>query len=429
MPLPISSPSLTYLSISALVAVFTVTPRIYALSLDEYYGKAREQSELLRSTEIDRAIAISQRDQVLTTEKPRITFGADASYHVNKPDKEKWGNNKDAGIRTEFRQPLLDGGVSRASIRAGEAAIESSKWDYKAGEQGLYLQIASLFYGLITQKEDIINLEQSIKIYRQRVGDLSRRERIGRSREAEVLSARTQVELTNSMIAATRIAMGTEEEQLASLTGMAPPLKLDDSLNLGDLKAEALPEARAPIPSVEAAQARIEVAAAQIDLVRAGLNPRFDFIAAHSWRYLDPTDQGTHDLSLGLGFTWTLYDAGSINTEVNTASLQRKRAELAKVQADREGKLNLNLARRRFENGLQQIKTYQTALDIVERTIGAQQNEFESGLITNLELLTTLDQRLQIRRNLDQAIYRAKLDFVQSRVYSGNWPQDNQSGS
>lgn len=390
-----------------------------ALGLDELYHRSLEQSEVLQSSRLDIDISDSERQRALSAQKPRLTLDADGSYHVSKLDRKKWGNAWDSGVKTEFRQPLYDGGLSQAAIKAGEATVESAKWDYKTNEQTLYLQVASLFYELIAQKKDLMNLEDTIKLYRQRVGDLNERKRIGRSREAEVLSARTQLELTNSMIAATKINIAAAEEQLAWLSGLPPPLQLDDTLAMGELEPKNVPAEKAFIPSVAAAQARIEAATAQIDLARAGLMPKLDFIATHNWRYLDASEQGSHDFAIGLGLSWTLYDAGEIHAAVNSANLQRSKATVAKQLADREGNLNLSLARRQLDDSLLQIKTYRSALEVVEKTLKVQQQEFNSGLITNLEMLTTLDQRLQIRRNLDQAIYRAKLVYIQSKVYAG----------
>jgi outer membrane protein TolC len=415
-----SRPSLTALLTSALLLVTIFKSQaVNAMTLDEIYGMALQQSEVLQTSQIDINIAGSERDRALTLIKPRVALSADGTYHINKYDKESWDDNLDSGVRTEFRQPLYDGGVSSASIAVAKAGIETSKWDYKTNEQNLYLQITNLFYELIAQNKDLINLEETIKIYKQRVGDLNEREKIGRSREAEVLAARTQLELTNSMIVATKINIGAAEEQLAWLSGQKPPLKLEDNLDVSQIQNAVIPSSKALLPSVEAAQARVNAAEAQIDLVRTGLNPSVDFIAAHNWRYQDASQQGYHDFAIGLGLNWTLYDAGSVNAAVTTASLQKSRATVQKQLADREGDLNFNIARRKLNDSLLQIKTYRSALDVVERTLKSQQSEFASGLITNLELLTTLDQRLEIRRNIDQAIYRAKLLYVQTQVYAG----------
>ncbi len=390
------------------------------MTLDEIFQKATVQSELVQTSRIDVNINRSERDRVGTLNKPRANLSADGSYHVTKPDRTKWDDSWDAGVHSELRQPLYDGGVTEASIKVADANIKASEWDVKDQEINLYLQIADLFYTIVGQTKDLQNLQETIGLYNERIKDLQQRERIGRSRTAEVFAAQTELELTKTQIVTAQNNIHAAQEQLSWLAGMAPPLDIDDQLSLEAIRPK-VSAVRATdkfmLPSVEAANARIEAAKFNIDLTRSALNPKLDAIAAHDWRYLDASQQGSHDLSIGLGLTWVLYDAGEINAAVNTAAFEKSRAEALKQLASRNGDLNLNLAKKRLEDGLNEIKTYQKALDVVEKTYASQKKEYDSGLIINLDLLVTVDQRLQVRRNLDLAINRTKLAYLQAKVY------------
>lgn len=400
-----------------------------AYTMRELYEKALVYSELVRSAELDVKITESDKDRVRAIVRPKVSLDADASYHVNKYDKENWDNARVAGIRTEFRQPLYDGGTTRAALDVADANIKAYQWDVKTEQQQLYLRVASLFYEWIAQNQDMRNLQDTIRLLERRVGDLSERTKIGRSRDAEVFSARTQLELTRGLIAQALTNKNAAEEELAWLTNLPLPLALDDQLDLDSIRPrvranqaksdESQPDYK--LPTVEAAEARILAAERNIELTRTDLKPRLDFIAAHQWSYLDPSEQGLHDFSFGLGFTWLLYDSGQVNAAVTTANLVKTKATVAKELADREGHLNLGIATRRLEDSLKQISSYDSALKVVEKTLSVQRQEYDSGLITNLELLTTLDQRLEIRRNLDLALNRAKFIYVQTEIYSGTW--------
>lgn len=411
------------------LAVTTYYKDARAFTVRELYEKALVHSELVQSSQLDVKITESDKDRLRATVRPKVSLDADAAYQVNKFDKENWGNNKVAGVRTEFRQPLYDGGTSSAALDIADANIKAYQWDVKTQEQDLYLRVATLFYDWIAQNQDIKNLEEAILILERRVKDLGERTRIGRSRDAEVYSARTQLELTRGMIAEARTNRNASEEELAWLANVPVPLVLDDNLDLTKIRPKIREnqnksdpaQADYKLPTVEAAEARILAAEKAIDLTRTDLKPRLDFIAQHQWSYLDPSDQGVHDLSFGLGLTWLIYDSGQVNAAVTTASLIKNKATVQKELADREGQLFLGIATRRLEDSLAQIASYDAALKVVDRTLGVQRQEYDSGLITNLELLTTLDQRLEIRRNLDLALNRAKLVYVQTEIYSGNW--------
>ncbi len=411
------------------LAAFTYVSAAQAYTLRELYDKALVYSEIVQSANLDVKITESNQEFTRKALKPRVSLGADGSYHVNKYDRENWANDRVAGLRTEFRQPIYDGGNTAAALKVADANIAAYKWDVKTAEQTLYLRVASLFYEWVTQAQDIKNLEETLRLLERRVGDLGAWEKIGRARNAEVYLARTQLELTRSTMAQSRTNRNAAEEELAWLTNLPMPLKLDDELSLEQIRPKVSSnqqksdqsEPDYKLPTVEAAEARVEAAARSIELTKTDLQPRFDFIAAHQWSYLDPTEQGAHDFSFGVGLTWLIYDSGQINAAVTIANLIKTQATVQKELADREGNLFLGIASRRLEDSLVQIRSYQDALKVVEKTLGAQREEYDSGLITNIELLTILDQRLQIRRNLDLALNRAKLIFVQSEVYSGNW--------
>ena len=66
------------------------------------------------------------------------------------------------------------------------------------------------------------------------------------------------------------------------------------------------------------------------------------------------------------------------------------------------------------------------ALAAAERNVKLQQNEFENGLLTNLEVMQALDQRLQIKRNRDQAVYNAKLAYVEAQLQVSGLPKAGQ---
>lgn len=411
------------------IAVSHVWQTAEAYTMRELYDRALVYSESVQSATLDEEIIESEKNRLATVSKPRVTLSADGAYRVNKYDRRVWGDDRTAGLRTEFRQALADGGTTRSAMSVADANIEAFHWDIKTQEQELYLRVASLFYEWIAQSEDIKNLEETLKILESRVKDLSDRERIGRSRNAEVFSARTQIELTRGMIAQSRTNRNAAEEELSWLTKVQMPLKLDDVLDLQKIQTKKIDantsESSFALPTVQAAKARVLAAERSIELTRSDLEPRLDFIAAHQWTYLDPIKQGYHDFSVGLGLTWLLYDSGQVNAAVTTSRLKKARASVAMELADREGNLRLEMASRRLKDSFVQIRSYRAALDVVESTLSEQRKEYDSGLITNLELLTTLDQRLQIRRNLDLALNRAKFVYVQTEVYSGAWLSKN----
>lgn len=398
-------------------------PPLLALNLDEAFAKALERSEIIQTADLDVQIAEANRTGALTRMKPRVDLQGRALYKLQKPDRDDWDNVWDPGVHTELRQPLYDGGLSDAAIQSSESLIEVARWTAASRRDELYLQVLQLFYEILRSEQDLKTLQETRDLYAERVGVLNEREKIGRSRLAEVLAARTQLTLTDSQIVAAKTQNRVAQEQLSWLLGLPPPLRLDDRLALDRIRRDNIPyDAKAFYPTIEAARARVEAAKAQVELSEAALRPQLDFIAAHDWAYLDPSDQGQHVFSLGLGLTWTLYDAGETRALVSSATISRNQAQIFADRATRETQLNLSLASRILDEGIEQYDALTKALEVANRNVRTQRQEYDSGLITNLEVLEALNQRLQIKRDLDLTLYRTKIAYLEKRIRMGKSP-------
>jgi outer membrane protein len=327
-------------------------------------------------------------------------------------------------LQTELRHPLYEGGSIRAQLQSVEYLTTAARWDLEAAKEELYLQVAQLFYQIIGSEADIGNLHESERIYRERIRTLKSRARIGRSRDAEVLAAQTQLDAIVAQIKAAASARDIAQRRLAWLTGQAPPLTLRDRLNLADLKLS--PSQQKVLPSVEAAKARVALAESRIEEARSVNKPRVDAIAAHNWNYPFPDGEQLNRLSFGVGLTWTLYDAGEVEASVSTALIERNQANVTQTLETRENSLIREQAEQAFQDGLVQIRLYDQALAAAERSVKIQQDEFENGLLTNLEVMQALDQRLQIKRNRDQAIYNAKLAYIEAQLQTRGLPKAGQ---
>jgi outer membrane protein TolC len=148
-----------------------------------------------------------------------------------------------------------------------------------------------------------------------------------------------------------------------------------------------------------------------------------DLIAAHAWNYPFPDGEQANRLSFGVGLTWTLYDAGEVEANVSTALIERQQANVTETLETRENTLVREQAEQAFRDGLVQIRLYDQALEASERNVKLHQQEFENGLLTNLEVQQALDQRLQIKRNRDRAVYDAKLAYVEAQLQLRGLPK------
>jgi outer membrane protein TolC len=392
-----------------------------AFTLDQTFDLAVKKSESLTLGQLEVERAKQTGEATKTRARPRLRLSGDFDRVYSKVGSSDIQGDWQPTLQTELRHPLYEGGSIRAQLQSVEHLTTAARWDLEALREEIYLQVAQLFYQIISSEADIGNLHESERIYRERIRTLKARARIGRSRDAEVLAAQTQLDAIVAQIKAAASVRDIAQRRLAWLTGQVPPLALIDRLNLADLKLS--PSQQKVLPTVEAARARVALAESRIEEARSVNKPRVDVFAAHDWNNPFPDGEQSNRLRFGVGLTWTLYDAGEVEANVSTAVIERNQANVTESLQSRENSLIREQAEQAFRDGLVQIRLYDQALAAAERNVKIQQQEFENGLLTNLEVMQALDQRLQIKRNRDQAIYNAKLAYIEAQLQVRGLPK------
>ncbi len=394
-----------------------------AFTLDQIFEQSMKKSETLGLGQLAIEAQEAATSEIETRKNPRVRMSGEFDRVYSKLGDQNVLGQWQPRLLTEIRQPLYEGGSIKAQLNSVEQSAAAARWDLQGQKEELYRQVGQLFYQILSSEQDLLNLRESERIYRDRVKTLEARARIGKSRSAEVLSARTQMDAISAQIKATASQRDIAQRRLAYLAGTTAPLELSDRLLLSESSISS--KNQQPIASVQAAQARIALADSRIEEKRSAVRPRIDLIAQHNWQYPFPDEQQFNSLSFGVGLSWTLYDAGENEAAIRSAVIDKNKAALTETLQTRESKLALDQAQQAYQDGLEQIRLYDKALEAAEKNVRLQQQEFENGLLTNLEVMQALDTRLQIKRNRDQAIYRAKLAKVEALLLTQGLPSNN----
>ncbi len=389
------------------------------MTLEEIYRRATSRSESLSQSRLD----IQRQERSLDVAKAaagsqvRLQANIDGQESHIRDREPAWKNSLKPNLYTEWRYPLYDGKSSYSQQEAARRLIAAETWDVANEREELFLSCARLFYDILGYQQDLKNLRESEEVYRERVATLSQRERIGRARSAEVLAAKTQLQLLLSQIVAAENEMHIAEQRLLWLADVPPPLNLKDEIKPETLNRLETPSRPAAAPLVEAAKARVEAVDFRAKSTAASTRPQLDFIASHRWNY--PNDDSVNTFSLGLGLNWLIYDAGQNRNQVAGVELEKQQAQLDQELLTRQASLDQTLANRAWSDGIAQIRDLEQANKAAEQNLKAQQREFENGLLTNLELTQALDTKLQVKRTLDQALYRTKFAYIEAQLRAG----------
>ncbi len=385
-----------------------------ALSFEELFQKALGASEKVGIASLQKDRQALQTQQLESQESTRLTFKAGADLAARRRDSQATTQGFEPDASLELRHPLYDGGQLSAKKAKAEALTKAADHELSQEQLSLKLSLNKAFYELLAAETDVRNLTASRKLYEKRIATLKERQKIGRSKSSEVLAAQTQLQVLIAQSAVAEAALHQAELKLSHLSGLEAPFSLIDSLHLDTIRQASPTNETPPSPSLAAAKARTEAAEQEMTSQKANTKPKLDAIAAYNWSRSDDIQQ--QKLSAGLGLTWTLYDAGESTAMVSGANLEMQKAALQEKELLRQVGLEFQLAQKSWTEGLLQVTSLEQAYEIATQTVRVQQQDYDNGLVTNLELMQAMDTQLQVKRNLDQAVYRCKQAYLETQL-------------
>ncbi len=406
-----------FLTRAALALAFATSPWAQAATtLQELYQKAEQTSERVQSAQlsIERQDYASQ--ELKSKDAARINLKAETDATRSRLGEAEWKSRAEPSLGVELRYPLYDGGANSAVLAGSEALKAAASHDTSQEKLNLKLAVTRAFYEVLAAEADLKNLEASRSIYQKRIATLEERQRIGRSRTSEVQAASTQLQLLLAQIQQARTTKDLASYRLAWYTGLKQPFDLRDELAMDRLQEAPKPLSAATSPAAAAAAARAKAAEQQIEKIRANTRPRIDAIAAYT--YTRPNELNSQKLSAGLGLTWTLYEAGETHAAIAGAGLDKEKALLSEREQLHQSELDLRTVQENWRQGLDQLKSLEQAYTSSSKALRTQQQDFDNGLITNLEIMQALDTQLQVKRTLDQTVFRLKQAYTETQLRS-----------
>ncbi len=411
----------TILMLMANFALAEVSPR--PITLDEAFALALKRSESLAVSEASVAEALARIDEIASAVKPEISFRASNQWQ-DAPDAGAGSTNSSFSQRSRpqvnlnAHQPLFSGFREFLAYKAAKRQGESARLDLQRAQDLLYQDVAQSYLNLLgMQKEIQIRLETQ-NISAERLKDLREWERIGRSRRSEVLAAQTQLAQLEADLSRARSREFQYEETLRFLTGLTDVLApADVPFPAADPLETVLSQARARA-DVMAREKEYEAAKLATDVYR---RQRWPTIAADGNYYFKRPSgfQETIEWDALLSLDFPLYTGGAIKSQVEQSRAREKIAEQNLSLARRRAEFEARTAARDLTFSLDTLQALEKAETLAQQNIRAQTADYRHGLVTNLEVLSTLASVQEIRLNLNEVKMTAAFDRARLAVAAG----------
>lgn len=303
-----------------------------------------------------------------------------------------------------------------ASVRAEKKQRTHEK---TRAEQLLLVDVANAFYLLLEQHEDLETLGTTRTTLLERMEELKEREKLGRSRPSEVVSAEAQLRRVEAEIERVRSQKVIARQLLEFLTGRDPIEEITDSEpSLPSLETEEKHLTKAgKRPDVQAAEEAWRAAQKKVSVARGALFPTVALEGNYYVERAGAAEDVNWDVALKVDAP--IFQGGDHAGAMKEATARERQAKLQYQKAERAASLDIRDATARLKAAVARSAALEKAMKASEEDYRFQVEDYRLSLVNNLDVLQALQALQEARREYLHATYEAKRLYWQLRIATG----------
>jgi outer membrane protein len=403
------------------------------LGLQECYELAVMKSESLGMKESEIKIQEALYWQAISTAFPQIHATAtptwqDQSYtpNINRNSNSSGNSSSSKKVPTmdsfegkiTVAQPLFKGFREFSAAGAAKETQAAKGFELRRSRELLYEEVASAFFQTIQYEGDLNLIRDLEKTLEDRVAEVDRWVKIGRSRPSELVSVKSELAESRANEQQTRALLQATKELLAYLTGVpSTQLRLlvkpekwnSDSLEAYLKEVEYRPDYLAALSDERASRKKVSVA-------QADHLPSADVSADYSW-IQEPRTAGDWKVMLTLDLP--LFEGGLIDARIKEQKALLRQNQLRIEQLKRSADQEI---RTRFSNfnasSLERVRLKEWVA-LAEENYSLQKIDYEKGVVSQLEVMSALQKWTEAKRRYWSLSQENQLDWIKLHVAAG----------
>lgn len=388
------------------------------ITLMDAYALALKQSEAISSDVFAVKQALARVDELRSDVLPHVSFIGQETFQESPHSGIASVDHTTIPLyQLQLTQPLFSGFREFLAFKSGKKTAESLQLTERRAESLLYQDVAQSFLNLQQVQNEIAIRGEIVKATSERIEQLRHWVNIGRSRESEVLAARSQLAQAEAQVELARGSERVAQESLRFLTGIdadfAPvPLGTPTTgpLDAFLARARGRDDVQASERSLEAAKLNTQVAARQ----RWGT---VGLTGDYYLKRLGLTANTHYDAIIGLNLP--LFDGGVISAQTREAEAAAGSAAEALSAAQRGAERDTRTAYVNLVSSLESVAALQNADNLAAANVKAQEQDYKLSLVTNLDVLDSLNTLQSTRLLLNSARQQSDFARVQLEVAAG----------
>lgn len=318
----------------------------------------------------------------------------------------------------------LFGGFREFTARAGflkERDRDALRLDHQSLE--IFKSVMASFYDVRATETLRDNVAEALALADRRTAELKSRYRLGKARESEIFSAEAQA----ASLRAQWIHLGGQtrwsRENLSYVTGRdiaSAPLADDETLSDRPAPLETFTGQLDRRPDVQAQQKDVEGRRLRVRYEKARHWPTLNFNGNY---YTDrPAFYDAIDWDAKLTLAAPIYQGGTVaaRTAEAVSELRQSEDELARLR--RWAQTDVAQRHALWSAALDEVDAHRQAFEAADKSFRRHEEEYRLGLVTNLDVLQALNDRLAMKKAWDDARLNARRAYWDLRAAVGSLP-------
>ncbi len=317
-----------------------------------------------------------------------------------------------------FSQPLFQGFKTVGALLGAGSLKAQRREEYEFSKEVLFIEAAAAFYTLVSAEKQLVILSEIQKLFKDRIQDLGEREKIGRSRPGEVAMARAKTKILEARIARARANLLSAQSVVGFYTGIAHARIEDDEpetfSEISELSADDYLQIAELRSDVEAARQAAKIAKNTIIVKQSALWPQVNLEANHYEKREGFQDGITWDAVIRMNVP--LYRGGTNVGQILEAKSNYTKANLNHQLVRKQALLEIEQAHQNWIAAREQNRAYQEAVKAGEENFNFQRDDYAHSLVSNLDVLETLEELLTIREEANIAQYDMRTNYWKLQI-------------
>lgn len=392
--------------------------------LRQCYDKALKINEAVLISELEIQKAEYQKKQTLSGALPRLSYRHDIFWQ----EKTQTGT----GVGTAFTRsplpegrfnvnlPLFRGLTEWYAVETGKDYVEQRREEKRFLELDTFSRIAEPYFDVLLLQKNLELTDRALKLSDDRLRELTKFIRLGRSRRSESLELENQINQLRNQ----RVQFGAQIQSglanLSSLVGepIAELAPIEDFLSHRPTDRAAIQlDQRQDLMARETA---VDVARGAVRSIRTehlpGVDANFNYYTQRSG-----IREGI-DWDFNLGIFVPLYGFGNTRDRVQEAVASLKQAELALSQARREARLEVDRIWNDLSASVERLPMAERSVSLTRDNYQMQEREYRLGLVNNFQVLDALQRNLDAEIDFERLKLEASFQVIRLYLAQGRLP-------